>query len=78
MIQTFKAIIDGKGNIRLLENIKLPFPSHILITILDEKPINEEALLSETALAKDWKRPEEEEAWITFKMLSSTNSFSIF
>jgi len=66
MIQTFEAIVDEKGNIRLLEPVKLPSSSRVLITILDDKPsihINEEALLSEAALAKDWNRPEEDEAW---------------
>lgn len=65
MIQTFEAIIDATGNIRLLEPVKLPLSSRVLITILDDKPsihINEEALLSEAALAEDWNRPEEE-AW---------------
>ena len=66
MIQTFEAIVDATGNIRLLEPVKLPSSSRVLITILDDKPlihINEEALLSEAALAEDWNRPEEEEAW---------------
>ena len=34
--------------------------------ILEEKPteaISESALLSEMALAEDWNRPEEDEAW---------------
>ena len=34
--------------------------------LLDEKPfshVNKEALLSEAALAEDWDRPEENEAW---------------
>ena len=60
MIQTFEAIVDKTGTIRLLEPVKLPSSSRILITVLDEKPsihINEEALLSEAALAEDWNRP---------------------
>ena len=66
MIQTFEAIIDATGNIRLLEPVKLPLSSRVLITILDDKPtahVNEKALLSEAALAEDWDRPEEDEAW---------------
>ena len=66
MIQTFEAIVDKTGNIRLLEPVKLPSSSRVLITVMDEKPlihINEEALLSEAALAEDWNRPEEDEAW---------------
>jgi len=36
-----------------------------LVTILDEIPVaaHEMLLLSEQALAKDWNRPEEDEAW---------------
>lgn len=37
-----------------------------LVMILDEQPSDnaaETALLSETALAQDWDRPEEDEAW---------------
>ena len=30
-------------------------------------PINETALLSEAALAVDWNRPEEDEAWAKFQ-----------
>ena len=39
---------------------------HTLVTILDERPVeqaSETALLSEEALAEDWNRPEEDEAW---------------
>jgi hypothetical protein len=37
-----------------------------LVTILDERPTDqpsETALLSEVALAEDWDRPEEDDAW---------------
>lgn len=34
---------------------------------LQKLKINEEALLSEKALAKDWLRPEEEEAWKAYQ-----------
>lgn len=66
MIQTFEAVVDKRGNIRLLEPVKLPYDSRLLITVLDKRRpihINEEALLSEAALAEDWNRPEEDEAW---------------
>ena len=39
---------------------------YALVTILEERPaarILESAWLSETALAQDWNRPEEDEAW---------------
>ena len=34
-----------------------------LVTILEEEPVGETALFSEAALAEDWHRPEEDEAW---------------
>ena len=67
MLQTYKATVDNKGNLQLPENLVLPSGSQVLITILDkpsqQQPANEEALLSESALAEDWSKPEEDEAW---------------
>jgi hypothetical protein len=66
MIQTVEAVIDERGQIRLLGNIQVPGPRRALVTILDEAPAelaNETALLSEAALAEDWNRPEEDAAW---------------
>ena len=66
MHQTIEALIDERGEIRLLETIKLPSPRRVLVTILEEEPsinIPEAALLSEKALAEDWNGPEEDEAW---------------
>lgn len=66
MIQTVEAVIDQNGNVRLLEAINLPATRRALVTILEEEPaatVSESALLSEQALAEDWSRPEEDEAW---------------
>lgn len=66
MIQTLEAVIDEQGNVRLLESITLPATRRALVTILEEEPaaqVSETALLSEQALAEDWNRPEEDEAW---------------
>jgi len=66
MIRTFEAVIDEKGNVRLLEAVRLPGMRRALVSILEEEPAiaaNETALLSEPALAEDWNRPEEEKAW---------------
>ncbi|MDX1252033.1 MAG: hypothetical protein IDH49_07255 [Gammaproteobacteria bacterium] len=66
MIRTVEAIIDEQGRVRLLESISLPEAHRALVTILDEgpsAPASETALLSETALAADWNRPEEDAAW---------------
>ena len=66
MIQTIEAVIDEHGNVRLLEPVQLPAARRALVTILEERPIPgiaESALLSEAALAEDWNRPEEDDAW---------------
>ena len=70
MLHTYKATVDQKGNLQLPENLTLPSGSQVLITVLD-KPLpdtaNDETLLSEQALAKDWNKPEEDEAWETLR-----------
>ena len=66
MVRTIEATIDEQGNVRLLEPVKLPSTRKALVTILEDAPsvlVNETALLSERALAKDWNRPEEDVAW---------------
>ena len=65
-MQTIEAVIDENGVVRLLEAVHLPIPRRALVTILDEdpaEPIHATAFLSEAALAEDWNRPEEDEAW---------------
>lgn len=66
MIRTVEAVIDEQGNVRLLEPVHPAEARRALVTILDERPaphLAESALLSEAALAQDWNRPEEDEAW---------------
>ena len=66
MIQTVEAVIDEHGRVRLLEPVELPTPRRALVTILEGEPLAsgyETALLSEEALAEEWNRPEEDEAW---------------
>lgn len=65
-MRTVEAIVDERGTVRLLEGVELPAGSRVLVTILEEESVsssNETALLSETALAEGWDRPEEDEAW---------------
>jgi hypothetical protein len=67
MIRTVEAVIDEQGNVRLLEPVELPAVRRALVTILEERPaagVAESAMLSEAALAEDWNRPEEDEAWL--------------
>jgi hypothetical protein len=66
MPRTVEAVIDEHGNVHLLQALQLPSARKALVTILEDAPttgIPETALLSEQALAKDWDRPEEDEAW---------------
>jgi len=66
MIRTVEAVIDEQVNVRLLEPLHLRSARRALVTILDDRPVAgvpESALLSEAALAEDWNRPEEDEAW---------------
>jgi len=66
MIKTVEAVIDEKGNVKLLEHVRLGVARRALVTILDEEPAaraSETALLSEAALGEDWNRPEEDDAW---------------
>jgi hypothetical protein len=66
MIRTIEAVIDKGGAVRLLEPIALKESHRALVTILEDEPGTsgwEAALLSESSLAKDWNRTEEDEAW---------------
>lgn len=65
MIRTVEAIVDERGEVRLLEAVALPSARRAFVTILEEPPsqVHEAALLSEAALTEDWNRPEEDAAW---------------
>ena len=66
MIQTVEAVIDEDSAVRLLQRVETIGRHRALVTILNEEPAshaNENALWSEPALAKDWNRPEENDAW---------------
>jgi hypothetical protein len=66
VIRTVEAVIDEQGGVHLLEPVRLASTRRALVTILEESPVagvSESALLSEAALAQDWDRPEEDEAW---------------
>jgi hypothetical protein len=69
MAKTVEAVVDEHGHIRLLEPLKLHASQRVLVTVLEDAPeadtrdLSETVLLSEEALAEDWNREEEEEAW---------------
>jgi hypothetical protein len=62
MHTTIEAEVDEQGNIRPREKVALPPGSRLLITVLEPEALDT-ALLSESSLAADWDRPEEDAAW---------------
>lgn len=60
------AVVAQRGRVHLLEKVRLSRACRAWVTLLDEPAtvrVNETAALSEPALAEDWNRPEEDEAW---------------
>jgi hypothetical protein len=63
-MRTVEAVIEPNGEVRLVEPVRLSSRSRALVTILDESPtVHDTALLSESALAEDWNRAQEDAAW---------------
>ncbi len=74
MLRAFEGVIDQDGRLITTERIHLSKPHAVIVTVLDEittGEANELALLSEAALARDWDRPEEDEAWSHLVQLPS-------
>lgn len=66
MLKTLEAVIDDQGRVLVLEEVQLSKPRRALVTILDEESeeaVSATSLSSESALAADWNREEEDEAW---------------
>ena len=63
MFAAVEAIIEKDGDVHLKEPIHLSHPCRAIVTIIDESGIQETAILSEGSLARDWNKPEEDEAW---------------
>ncbi|WP_240611758.1 hypothetical protein [Acidiferrobacter sp. SPIII_3] len=65
MKQIAEAVIDENGQIHLMEPLHVTGPHRALVTVLDEPPArwDETLMAAEKALADDWLRPEEDEAW---------------
>ena len=59
-----EAIIEPNGDVRLVEPVHVLSPRRALVTILEEAPTAHDiSLMSESALAEDWNRAEEDAAW---------------
>ena len=65
MLTTLEAILEKDGTIQWTDPLS-GSRYRILVTLLEKLPDEdrESSLLAEAALAKDWLRPEEEEAWV--------------
>ncbi len=74
MPKTVEAIVGEDGSIQLPDSISLKRDQRVLVTVLEEtdeanrdleadSSAEATALLSEDALAEDWTREEEDEAW---------------
>jgi hypothetical protein len=64
VLRSIEVTVEKDGTVRLTKKVKLPAARRGILTILDEPaPVAETTLLSEPALAQDWDRPEEDEAW---------------
>ncbi len=69
MLQTIEVEIDAQGQVHPV-GLNKPLPAGRAFLTLLTPPANEEALLSEAALAKDWLKPEEDAAWATLQPAS--------
>ena len=63
MLRTIEATLDEDGRLHFREEVELRGTHRVLVTLLDESGVDETSLLSEPALAEDWLKPEEDEAW---------------
>jgi hypothetical protein len=69
MLQTFEAVLQPNGSLQFLDMpaMSSQTPRRVLVTFTDEPVPVDTALcgatLSESALAQDWLREEEDAAW---------------
>ncbi len=63
-MKSVEATIDEDGQIHLDEPVHLSHACRAIVTIIERSEESETTLLSEESLAKDWNRPEEDEAWL--------------
>ena len=64
MLEAVEATIEPDGTVRLHEPVRLAGARRALVIILEDgMSTAETAVLSESALAVDWNRAEEDAAW---------------
>jgi hypothetical protein len=66
MSKVIEAVIEPDGRVRLLEPVTIGAARRALVTVLDEAPSDLDPSVTgyaENALAEDWMRPDEDEAW---------------
>lgn len=63
MMRTVEAVIDELGIVKLLEPVRSTSTRRALVTILEEEPVAETALLGEATVSEDWYGREEDEPW---------------
>lgn len=66
MLQSVKVTVEADGRVEFDEPVQITGRRTAILTFLDEPveaEVSEPALLSEPALATDWDREEEDEAW---------------
>lgn len=66
MLQTIEVEIDASGHVHPLEPVQTIPTGRALLTLL-RPPVDQALQLAEAALAEDWLKPEEEEAWAHFQ-----------
>ena len=78
MPRTVDAVIDEQGQVRLLTPLKLEAARRALVTILEDEipPVQDVTLMSEAALAEDWNRQEEDEAWSHLQQRQRKRAYS--
>ncbi len=68
VMRTIEAIIEADGTVELLEPVRPRARCRAVVLILeDEGDVASDATLSEAALARDWARPDEVDAWASLQ-----------
>lgn len=65
MLTTIEAVLQPGGTLKFLEPVHLDKPQRVLVTFTS--PVDEALsglMLSESSLANDWLRDEEDAAWV--------------